>query len=402
MVSLEILFGLLLLVFVIPVIFFYFKLEEQRRLRRLLHTEKEHLRHMVRDMESHLRNDKSLFLEALGVPFLLMRSGGRVVMGNKPANEILGLDVARTPNLLKLLPEGALRSAIAELLKAEQGMTLELDLPVREENRHYVATATPLCNADRHIGIVFHDVTAEYRTKIIRRDFVANASHELRTPLTILGGYLETLIENPADADDAEVRSRALAIMRKHVERITHLVEDMLTVSRLENAQELRLKQEEFDFAEVVNDVVLRLDRMIVQQQVDLQVELSPRPFVMRGDVFYWSQIIFNLMENAMKNNPAAGLRLSVFARQLETGCVEICVEDSGVGIPADDLPFIFNRFYRGDAGKCVKGTGLGLSIVRHAVEAHGGSIGVSSTPGRSTLFRINLPPSCRPDVIKK
>ena len=127
MVSLEILFGLLLLVFVIPVIFFYFKLEEQRRLRRLLHTEKEHLRHMVRDMESHLRNDKSLFLEALGVPFLLMRSGGRVVMGNKPANEILGLDVARTPNLLKLLPEGALRSAIAELLKAEQGMTLELD-----------------------------------------------------------------------------------------------------------------------------------------------------------------------------------------------------------------------------------------------------------------------------------
>ena len=118
--------------------------------------------------------------------------------------------------------------------------------------------------------------------------------------------------------------------------------------------------------------------------------------------MFYWSQIIFNLMENAMKNNPAAGLRLSVFAQQLETGGVEICVEDSGVGIPADDLPFIFNRFYRGDAGKGVKGTGLGLSIVRHAVEAHGGSIGVSSTPGRSTLFRINLPPSCRPDVIKK
>jgi len=366
-------------------------MEAQRQRHRNDYTEKEYLRRMLRDMESHVRNDKSLFLEALGVPFLLLRPSGRVVMANRPAGELLGVDVACGPNLLKILPAGELRSVIAELLEARQAETRPLTLQQNGKEMRYVITATPLGNADRHMGVVFHDVTEEYRTQVIRRDFVANASHELRTPLTILRGYLETLSENPEDAQDTAYRTRALQVMNKHLQRIMHLVEGMLTVSRLENASSPQLKQELFDFEELVNDVVLQLESMVQSRLATVKVNICPSPFPLHGDRFYWSQIIFNLVENALKVNTAPGLMMEITAQKSPDGEVCITVQDNGIGIEAEDLPYIFNRFYRADKTGQVKGTGLGLSIVRHAVEAHNGKITVTSTPGERTQFCILL-----------
>lgn len=391
MISWNLAIALAILAFVLPFIFLYFRMEAQRRQHRNDYTEKEYLRRMLRDMESHVRNDKSLFLEALGVPFLLLRPSGRVVMANRPAGELLGLDVSCGPNLLKILPAGELRSIIAELLEARQAETRPLSLMLNGKEMRYVITATPLGNADRHIGVVFHDVTEEYRTQVIRRDFVANASHELRTPLTILRGYLETLLENPEDAQDEAYRTRALQVMSKHLQRIMHLVEGMLTVSRLENASSPQLKQELFDFDELVNDVMLQLESMVQGRQATVNLRISPTPFPLHGDRFYWSQIIFNLVENALKVNAAPGLVLEIAAQKSPEGEIFITVQDNGIGIEAEDLPYIFNRFYRADKTGQVKGTGLGLSIVRHAVEAHNGEITVTSTPGERTQFCIRL-----------
>lgn len=229
---------------------------------------------------------------------------------------------------------------------------------------------------------MLHDVTAEYRTQVIRRDFVANASHELRTPLTILRGYLETLLEDADYAANEQRRTRSLEVMKKHADRITRLVEDMLTVSRLETAHELRLNCEPLDLRSVLDDVYLRLESMLLKQKACLLVELSPQPFIINGDKFYWSQIFFNLLENALKNNPDAAITIQVSAELLPSSEARVCVEDNGRGIPADALPFVFNRFYRADVTGKVKGTGLGLSIVKHAVEAHGGHIFVESEPG--------------------
>ena len=226
---------------------------------------------------------------------------------------------------------------------------------------------------------------------MIRRDFVANASHELRTPLTILRGYLETLLENPEDAQDSAYRTRALQVMSKHLQRIMHLVEGMLTVSRLENASAPSLKQELFDFEELVNDVMLQLESMVQGRQATVNLRISPTPFPLHGDRFYWSQIIFNLVENALKVNAAPGLVLEIAAQKSPEGEIFITVQDNGIGIEAEDLPYVFNRFYRADKTGQVKGTGLGLSIVRHAVEAHNGEITVTSTPGERTQFCIRL-----------
>lgn len=392
MISWDITVALVIAAFVLPCIVLYFHMEKLRRQRHNDLTEKEYLRRMLRETEAHVRNDKSLFLEALGVPFLLMRPSGRVVMGNQPAGALLDMDVARCPNLLKLLPPGDLKSVLAELLVAQRQETRTLSLPVQGEERHYVLTVTPLRNTDRHIGVVFHDVTEAYRTQVIRRDFVANASHELRTPLTILRGYLETLAENPDAAADEAYRARALGVMRRHTERIMHLVEGMLTVSKLEDSRSLQLQPEEFDFSELVADVATQLESMLQSRRVEFVVALHCKPLVLNGDKFYWSQIMFNLLDNALKNNAEPGLKLEVSSAVARDGALLISVQDNGVGIEAEHLPYIFNRFYRADKTGKVKGTGLGLSIVRHAVEAHGGSISVSSTPLHCTVFTIRMP----------
>lgn len=392
MVSWDVTFGLMAIAFVLPFCFLWFKLDAMRRHARNSHTELERLRYESRALEEHVRKDKNLFLEALGVPFLLVRSSGRLVMCNHQAGVLLGIDVNQSVNLLRVLAsESPFRKVVAAAVAAQGQMQHALQAEQGGEQRVYRAISTPLGNADRHIGIVFHDVTEEYRTQIIRRDFVANASHELRTPLTIIRGYLENLLEDEQSATDAMMRSRALNLMKKHADRIVRLVEDMLALSRLENPEANYLSMKEFDFAQVLDDVRLRLEGLMMRQQATLHLDIEPQPLLMVGDKFYWSQILFNLMENALKNNPDHPIHLLVSAHAQSQGGFVICVQDDGVGIPADVLPFIFNRFFRADSTGRIKGTGLGLSIVKHAVEAHGGTIRAESTPGVCTRFVINL-----------
>lgn len=392
MVSWDVTFGLMAIAFVLPFCFLWFKLDAMRRHVRNSHTELERLRYESRALEEHVRKDKNLFLEALGVPFLLVRSSGRLVMCNHQAGVLLGIDVNQSVNLLRVLPqESPFRKVVAAAVAAHEQMQHAMQTEQGGEQRVYRAISTPLGNADRHIGIVFHDVTEEHRTQIIRRDFVANASHELRTPLTIIRGYLENLLEDEQSATDAIMRSRALNLMKKHADRIVRLVEDMLALSRLENPEANYLSMKEFDFAQVLDDVRLRLDGLMVRQQATLHLDIEPQPLLMVGDKFYWSQILFNLMENALKNNPETPIHLLVSAHAQDQGGFVICVQDDGVGIPANVLPFIFNRFFRADSTGRIKGTGLGLSIVKHAVEAHGGTIRAESTPGVCTRFIINL-----------
>jgi two-component system phosphate regulon sensor histidine kinase PhoR len=221
---------------------------------------------------------------------------------------------------------------------------------------------------------------------------VANASHELRTPLTLILGYLETLLDDPESAEDRDMRQRSLSIMKRHADRMAHLVADMLMLSRVETPNTSYLKQEEFDFRQLTGDVLQRLESTITDQKAS--VELDMEPLQLMGDSFYWSQVLFNLLENALKNNPAPGLRIRLSAHKDEDGTCRVQVEDNGVGIDAAALPFIFNRFYRANTSGKIKGTGLGLAIVKHAVEAHGGSITAESTPGTRTCFTITLPPA--------
>ena len=393
MVSWDIMLGLLVLAFSLPLIFLYSKVKKTRERARDAENEVRQMRGLLAELEEHVRRDQGLFLEALGVPFLLMRPSGRVVMANRKACELFGFETLTHTNPLRVLPDGELRQVLRQAAESTDKVRALVHVERPGGERIYRTTATHLASRERHIGIVFLDITEEHRTQIIRRDFVANASHELRTPLTLILGYLETLLDDPETAQDDDMRQRSLGIMKRHADRMSRLVADMLTLSRVESPDSGYLKQESFDLVQLADEVTQRLSATANRQDAQLRLAISPQPYPMWGDSFYWSQVLFNLLENALKNNPEPGLQVELSARVTANGNRQICVTDNGRGIASEAIPFIFNRFYRADTTGKVKGTGLGLAIVKHAVEAHGGSITAESAPGKRTTFIISLPP---------
>ncbi len=257
--------------------------------------------------------------------------------------------------------------------------------------RHYLVEASPLpAKAERGVWLMVYDVTEQTMTEQIRRDFVANASHELRTPLTLINGYIESL-QSGVVRDEAG-RARCLSVMEKHGKRILRIIEDLLTISRLENGASA-LNLEPFNVRACVQDALDHLAPLLEGRDIRIELDFPPEGGELRGDRFYWDQVFANLLENAIKENPNPGLVIRVRGEWRPDGCV-LTVSDNGIGIPAHDLPFVFKRFYRGHKHHSpeIKGTGLGLSIVRRTVEAHGGTIELASMPGVETRFTIRLP----------
>lgn len=348
----------------------------------------------------HYISDRQAVLEALGDAFLVTDRHGRVLMDNASSKRLLGAAGTVGGNVFHSSGQNDLQDFYREIFKSFHPVSKKITIPAASGENGVAGemvlqvVSTPLQENPDQIGILFHDVTEEYRTQTVRRDFVANASHELRTPLTIIHGYLENLLEDEeAEEGDRESRTHMLKLMQKHTNRIIRIVEDMLVISKLEGTGAGRLKWKKFNLSECMDDVIGRLESMARERQVDIRLDVTPSPFFIDGDKFYWTQILFNLMENAMKQNLEPGLCLTIGAR-MEDDCIRIWVSDSGIGIPSAHLPYIFNRFYRVEThhSQQIKGTGLGLSIVRRAIEAHNGTISVTSMPGEETKFTMLLP----------
>jgi two-component system phosphate regulon sensor histidine kinase PhoR len=263
--------------------------------------------------------------------------------------------------------------------------------PGRSGSRHYLIEAAPLPpEAERGAWLMVHDITEQILTEQIRKDFVANASHELRTPLTIIQGYIETLQDGLID--DPSTARHCLAVMDKHGKRLIRIIEDMLTISRLEAAGST-LNIEPFNVRGCIQDAIDHLAPMLENRQVHFDFDFPPAGGTLHGDRFYWDQVFTNLLENAIKENPGRALTIRIAGRWSGDHCV-LTLSDDGVGIPSHDIPFVFKRFFRGHKhhGQTIKGTGLGLSIVRRAIEAHSGTIDLRSTPGIETVITIEVP----------
>lgn len=258
--------------------------------------------------------------------------------------------------------------------------------------RYFIIEAAPLgLDVGGGAWLMIQDVTESAMTEQIRRDFVANASHELRTPLTLINGYIEMLQEDSAKS--SPTMKRSLDVMEKHGKRIARIIEDMLAISRLEDASS-SLNKEPFDVHDCAEDAADHLAPMLEGRDARIELDFPKGDCLLTGDRFYWDQIFTNLIENSIKENTKPGLVIRVSGEWKKDECI-LKVSDNGIGIPAHDLPFVFKRFYRGNkhhSSTQVKGTGLGLSIVRRAVEAHGGTIELTSSPGIETTFTMRLP----------
>lgn len=240
---------------------------------------------------------------------------------------------------------------------------------------------------------VLHEVTRQKRLELVRKEFVANVSHELRTPLSVIKGYVETLVDGQ-ECIASEDRARFLLTIQRHTERLNSILEDLLLLSRLESVTP-GLKPESIDLAVLVRSVIddYRDRAESAGHPLALHEEGgADASAVLHLDPLRVTQVLGNLLDNALKHTPR-GARIDVTLHRRPDE-VQVTVRDTGPGIPADDLPHVFERFYRVDKGRSrdTGGTGLGLSIVKHIVQLHGGRVWVESTLGAGSAFHFALP----------
>jgi two-component system phosphate regulon sensor histidine kinase PhoR len=236
---------------------------------------------------------------------------------------------------------------------------------------------------------VREDIAQLRRSEAARKDFTANVSHELRTPLSAIRAFAETLREGAAD--DAEHRGEFLQEIESNADRMTRLVDDLLVLSALDSGTRAPAS-ESVDLMRVATEVTATLKPLAGRKELALRLEPFRDIPPVRGDRGQLKQVLTNLLDNAIKYTPEKGLvRVSAACAE---GRVTVSVEDTGPGIPAEEQPRIFERFYRVDKARSreMGGTGLGLAIVKHIVEAHGGGVAVESRPGAGSAFRFSLP----------
>jgi two-component system phosphate regulon sensor histidine kinase PhoR len=316
----------------------------------------------------------------------------RVLYSNKAARTLLGVDagggqgrwlweVVRLTELATLVAEArARRVPVRRELAVYRGAT-ELALDAH-------ATAFAVHGAGG-VVVVLHDVTDLRRLERIRRDFVANVSHELKTPLTSIKGYLETLLDGALY--DQENNLRFLRKIEAHVARLTDLVRDLLDLAYIE-AREGSLPLAPVDWRQVLDEAVRRYEGAVERKGLTYRVAGTAEPVIVLGERGAMTNVIDNLLDNAIKYTPSSGTVSITLER--DGAFAELVVEDTGVGIPEQDRERIFERFYRVDKARSreLGGTGLGLSIVKHCVHAMGGTIRVESAPRRGSRFIVRLP----------
>lgn len=237
---------------------------------------------------------------------------------------------------------------------------------------------------------VMHDITRLRRLEKVRSDFVANVSHELRTPVTIIRGFTDTLVEEHSVMPDGS-RERFLLKIQRNVSRLQRLLEDLLTLTRLESAQEAA-NLELVSARSLIRDVYDNSRERVEAADKTLMLDLSEQPDNIRVDTLRIGQVIDNLIDNALRH--AHDMTTITISSQILGNQVRIAVEDNGCGIPPKDLPHVFERFYRVDKGRSRDsgGTGLGLSIVKHIILSHSGQVYAESIPGKFARIAFELP----------
>lgn len=336
------------------------------------------------------RAQLSTILAGMVEGVVLVDEDRRLVLANAAARRMLQLPEHTAGRHYKdLIPDVDVTSLLTAALQGSRPESMEVRIE-HSQDRTFVATAVGV-EHDPEGGavLVLHDVTDLRRTDQIRRDFVANVSHELRTPLTAIRGYVEALSDaKPAEETD---RKRFLEIIARHTHRMERLVHDLLRLARLDAGQE-RIAHAVVPLDALLSDVEAEMDDALQRKRQRVVCHFPDDAAAVVGDAEKLHDVFRNLVENAINYGPADSV-IDIESRA-HNGRIEIGVADRGPGIPADDLPRVFERFYRADRSRARDsgGTGLGLAIVRHLVGLHGGSVSAAARDGGGTIVTVSLP----------
>jgi two-component system, OmpR family, phosphate regulon sensor histidine kinase PhoR len=337
------------------------------------------------------RNMSSAILGSMVEGVLVVNGAERVVFANHSFAEILGLTVPPQPGsgLVEVVRQTELIEAVRKVLAGEP--RVESEIVTGTLRQHFFAATVAAVQAAETAGavIVLHDITDLRKLERVRRDFVANVSHEFRTPLTAIQGFAETLLAGAIK--DPQNCERFLGIIVEHSRRLARLTEDLLMLSKMD-ADRLELETRRIPVAPFVESCIETSSPRAKEKDLQLSVNLADRVPDIAGDRRRLTEVLQNLLDNAIQYTPAGG-QIMVSASP-KNGEVVFTVSDTGIGIPETDQPRIFERFYRVDVARSreVGGTGLGLSIAKHLVENHGGRIWVESEVGHGSQFHFSVP----------
>lgn len=340
------------------------------------------------------RNEREAVLSSMVEGVLAVDTAGQIISMNRAAARLFHVmlpEQAVGRSIEEVFRNVRLQRFVRDVLHAQQA--LECEIAVQNGSATYLQTCgTCLLGVQgERIGavIVFNDVTRLRRLENLRRDFVANVSHELKTPITSIKGFVETLIDgainDPAEAD------RFLKIVAKHADRLNSIIEDLLTLSRLEQNGKEAMEMQSAGVSGILKSAVEVCSQRAVEKKIALQID-CPEELSARVNPPLIEQALVNLISNAIKYSPDG--RTVRIAALREEGSVVLTVEDQGLGIEEKHLDRLFERFYRVDKGRSRQegGTGLGLSIVKHIAQAHGGQVAVKSRFGKGSVFSLILP----------
>jgi two-component system phosphate regulon sensor histidine kinase PhoR len=319
-------------------------------------------------------------IDSLQEGLLVLDKQGRVILSNESFRKIIRnqtvegkfyWEIMRNPRFPELLKKAGL-----EKKKFTEDLTLA--------DRVFMCSVTPLQGGDGIVSI-FYDITEIRNTEKIKKDFVINVSHELRTPLTAIKGYVETLRKEVGTTPG----NRYLEIVERNTDRLVNIVNDLLLLSSLEEKAALEL--EDIDLGGFLENVIRIFDQRLKDKQLSLVIDVKENLPPIKADLFKLEQMLANLLDNAVKYTDRGEITVSMDVHDKR---VRIQVRDTGIGIPKDDIPRIFERFYVVDKSRSRKsgGTGLGLSIVKHIVLLHHGTIDIESALGKGTSVTVTLP----------
>ena len=353
----------------------------------------------MRDSLALLTSDHhqlSAILASMAEGVIAVDAQGRILLVNPAASVLLGASArgVRGQSLFDIIRHPEIQALARQVLQASRPSTK--DCAVFQPTERVLRAQGVPCQGAGPGGpsavLVIQDVTTHYRYDQLRKEFVANVSHELKSPLTAIRGLIETLLEGALE-DPANNR-RFVQLIEEDVARLARLIDDLLALSQIES-QVGGLTLTRLQLKPLVESVVASLEASLRARRLTVTLEV-PAELMVQADPDRLRQILVNLLDNAVKYNTDGG-RILVRAGH-EAQRVTVTVSDTGIGIPPEHLPRIFERFYRVDQARSreLGGTGLGLAIVKHLVEAHGGSVSVESQPGSGSAFCFTLPTDSR------
>lgn len=341
-------------------------------------------------------------LNSIADAVLVTNAFGDVTLANGAAESALDFrfEKGQRQPLAQIIDDNGLLTAVEQLRCSERLVprkVLELDRGSNGETRTYKTTisAVRMKFGEREelsgLVAVFHDVTREREVARLKNDFVSKVTHELRTPLSSIRAYVEMLVDG--EAEDPKTQAEFYKIIDSESDRLARMIDNILNISRIE-AGVIKVEKKNLALTGIIKDAVDCLKPQAAEKDLTLEGELSPMFFQVYADHDMLYQAVLNVISNAIKYTPAGG-RIDVTSG-LEEGLAVVRVRDNGMGIPAEDLPHLFTKFYRVGANKkAAKGTGLGLALVKEIIETlHHGKVTVESAVGKGTTFVLQLPVS--------